>query len=139
MANIFPDEGIEYLFDIILDMNLQVGLFDSHAPNLVPDRFAELGGLGVSEMTGDGYQRQIISAGNWGTPATDGNGLLITSSQTVSFGPSVGGDWLPANGFFVAVPISNIAIYYANFDSEVARVVTTLHKISVTPAIRIGN
>ena len=145
MANINPDEGITYLFELILKnlrsapATLEVGLFDSHSPASVPDRFAELGGVGVSEMTGDGYQRQVIPATNWGDPTIDGAWLLVTATQSVTFGPSVGDDWLPGNGFFIAVPILNVAVYYSNFDSGVARTVTQLHKISVIPSIKMGN
>jgi hypothetical protein len=144
MANIFPDEGISYLFDLIpkngkvSPISLEVGLFDSHAPNMVPDRFATLYD-GAGEMTGAGYQRQTILAASWGTPAIDGNGLLLTATQAVSFGPSVAGDWLPANGFFIAIPVINVVLYYSNFNSGVARTVTQLHKISVTPSIKMGN
>lgn len=144
MANIFPNEGLSYLFELIpknskaAPISLEVGLFDSHAADMVPDRFATLYD-GAGEMTGDGYQRQTILAASWGTPAINGAGLLLTATQAVTFGPSVGGDWLPANGFFIAIPAINVVLYYSNFDSGIARTVTQLHKISVTPSIKMGN
>jgi hypothetical protein len=54
------------------------------------------GGAGQREIrapTVDGYNRQQITAGNWGAPALDSGDFKTTAAQK-TFGPASGSDWL---------------------------------------------
>lgn len=134
MAEIFPDEGLDYCLGVVFDALAQdttffVGLFTSQTASTVPARTATGGAspVGWTEANFTNYARQAISAGAWGAPATDGNGRKITAPQ-VTF-PTVGASGNTINGFFIATlsasGAGDVIIYFANFDSGVARVLVT--------------
>lgn len=143
MAEIFPDEGLDYCLGVVFDATTQdttffVGLFTSQTASTVPARTATGGAVpsGWSEATFTNYARQAISSGAWGAPATNGSGRKITGPQ-VTF-PPVGASGNTVNGFFIATNSASGAgdtiIYFANFDSGVARVLVTGDIEKVTPA-----
>lgn len=134
MAEIFPDEGLDYCLGVVFDALAQdttffVGLFTSQTPTTVPARTATGGAVpaGWTEAAFTNYARQAISAGAWGSPSTNGSGRKITAPQ-VTF-PTVGASGATVNGFFIATNSASGAgdtiIYFANFDSGVARVLVT--------------
>lgn len=143
MAEIFPDEGLDYALGVVFDALAQdttffVGLFTSQSATTVPARTATGGAVpaGWAEATFTNYARQAISSGAWGAPATNGNGRKITGPQ-VTF-PAVGASGNTVNGFFIATlsasGAGDVIIYFANFDSGVARVLITGDVEKVTPA-----
>lgn len=143
MAEIFPDEGLDYCLGVVFDALAQdttffVGLFTSQTASTVPARTATGGAVpaGWTEASFTNYARQAISAGAWGAPSTNGNGRKITGPQ-VTF-PTVGASGDTVNGFFIATNSASGAgdtiIYFANFDSGIARVLVTGDIEKVTPS-----
>lgn len=143
MAEIFPDEGLDYMLGVVFDAATQdttffVGLFTSQTASTVPARTATGGASpsGWTEAAFTNYARQAISAGAWGSPSTNGSGRKITGPQ-VTF-PTVGASGATVNGFFIATNSASGAgdtiIYFANFDSGVARVLVTGDVEKVTPS-----
>ncbi len=143
MAEIFPDEGLDYCLGVVFDALAQdttffVGLFTSQTASTVPARTATGGASpsGWAEATFTNYARQAISSGAWGSPATNGSGRKITGPQ-VTF-PTVGASGNTVNGFFIATNSASGAgdtiIYFANFDSGIARVLITGDIEKVTPS-----
>ena len=131
MAEIFVDEGLDYIMAIFPKnganiTTLYLGLFTSQSPMTVPARSATLADAGVSwmEVSGTDYARISLSAASWGVQATQGSGRKTIYPQ-VTF--TAGGAWTTANGFFVATTIDNTGkvIFFANFDSGVARTLST--------------
>lgn len=143
MSEIFPDEGLDYCLGVVFDALAQdttffVGLFTSQSATTVPARTATGGAspTGWTEANFTNYARQAISAGAWGSPATNGSGRKIIGPQ-VTF-PTGGASGNTVNGFFIATNSASGAgdtvIYFANFDSGVARVLVTGDIEKVTPA-----
>lgn len=147
MAEIFPDEGLDYALSVLFDAGAQdttffVGLFTSQTPSTVPARTAVGGAApsGWTEMTASSgtYARQPITSGAWGAPSTVGNGRKITSEQE-TFTGFVGA--AAANGFFIATLVASGAgdtiLYFANFDSGVARTFATISdQLLLTPSVQ---
>lgn len=145
MAEIFPDEGLDYLLGVAFDAATQdttfhVGLFTSQTASTVPARTATGGAspAGWVEADFDNYARQPISSGAWGSPATNGNGRRIAGPQ-VTF-PAVGAVGDTVNGFFIATAgapgAGDVILFFANFDSGVARVLVTGDIEKVTPSVQ---
>lgn len=145
MAEIFPDEGLDYLLGVAFDAAAQdttfyVGLFTSQTASTVPARTATGGASpnGWTEAAFTNYARQAISSGGWGSPATNGSGRKIAGPQ-VTF-PTVGASGATVNGFFIATNAASGAgdtvIFFANFDSGVARVLVTGDIEKVTPSVQ---
>lgn len=147
MAEIFPDEGLDYALGVLFDAAAQdttffVGLFTSQTPTTVPARTA-VGGAsptGWTEMVASSgtYARQAITAGIWGSPSTNGSGRKITSEQE-TFTGFVGA--AAANGFFIATSLASgagdVIICFANFDSAVARTFATIgDQLLLTPSVQ---
>lgn len=143
MAEIFPDEGLDYLLGLAFkaatqDTTLFLGLFTSQTATTVPARTASGGAspAGWTEAAFTNYVRQAVSSGGWGSPSTNGNGRKIAGPQ-VTF-PAVGVTGNTINGFFIATNSASGAgdtiIYFANFDSLTARVLITGDVEKVTPS-----
>jgi hypothetical protein len=132
MAEIFPDEGLDYLLGIAfkagtVDTTLFMGLFTSQTATTVPARTATGGASpsGWTEMTASSgsYARIAVATGDWGAAATNGSGRRIALSAAKQFTGFVGA--AAANGFFLATNSASgagdVLIYFSNFDSGVAR------------------
>lgn len=148
MAEIFPDEGLDYLLGITLagatvDTTLFLGLFTSQTASTVPARTAT-GGASPSdwtEMTASSgtYARVAISTSDWGAAATNGSGRRRALSAAKTFTGFVSS--AAANGFFIATNSASGAgdtiLCFSNFDSGLARSLdTTSDTLSVTPRIQ---
>lgn len=148
MAEIFTDEGLDQILGVAFDGATQdttffVGLFTSQTATTVPARTATGGASpsGWTEMVASSgtYARQAITAGAWGSPATNGSGRRITSEQE-TFTGFVGA--AAANGFFIATNLASgagdIIICFANFDSGVARTFgATNDQLLLTPSVQL--
>ena len=132
MAEIIPDEGLDYLLGIAfkagaVDTTLYLGLFTSQTATTCPARTATGGAspAGWTEMTASSgsYARIAIATGDWGAAATNGNGRRVALSAAKAFTGFVGA--AAANGFFIATASASGAgdtlIGFSNFDSGVAR------------------
>lgn len=137
MAEIFPDEGLDYLLGIAfkgatVDTTLFMGLFTSQTPSTVPARNATGGAVpsGWTEMgaSSGSYARVAVATGDWGAAATNGNGRRIALSAAKQFTGFVGD--ADANGFFLATASApgagDTIVYFSNFDSGVARTMATV-------------
>lgn len=145
MAEIFPDEGLDYLLGIAFkaatpDTTLFQGLFTSQTASTVPARTATGGASpsGWTEAAYTNYARVAISAAAWGSPSTNGNGRKIAGPQGTF--PTVGASGATVNGFFIATNSASGAgdtiLFFANFDSGVARVLVTGDIEKVTPSVQ---
>lgn len=148
MAEIFPDEGLDYCLGVVFDAAAQdttffVGLFTSQTPTTCPARTATGGAVpsGFTEMTASSgtYARQAISSGAWGSPSTVGNGRKISAPQA-TFTGFVGA--AAANGFFIATNAASgagdVIIAFANFDSAVARTFAVVaDQLLLTPSVQL--
>lgn len=146
MAEIFVDEGLDRILGVYPkngtpDATLYIGLFSSQTPSTVPARTATGGAApsGWTEVSGTGYARISIAAASWGSPSTNGNGRKITAGQ-VTFTGGAGG-WTTANGFFIATKPSSqagdVCIFFANFDSGLARTLASGDTLKVTPSMQM--
>lgn len=148
MAEIVPDEGLDYMIGVILkggtvDTTLYMGLFTSQTPSTVPARTATGGAVpsGWTEMAASSgtYARQAIATGDWGANATNGNGRRTTGAAE-TFTGFVGA--AAANGFFVATAAASGAgdtvLFFSNFDAGVARTfAATGDSDAVTPRFQL--
>lgn len=138
MAEIFPDEGLDYLLSVVpggaAADSYVCGLFTSQTGSTVPDRDAVLGSeSGVVEVSGSGYER--VAVGGWGSLVDSGAGRQVTAAQ-VTF-PTVGsGGWGTINGFFIATT-AGVAVFYANFDDLTPITSNVGDVVKVTPFWRI--
>jgi len=137
MAEIFPDEGLDYLLGVAfkattVDTTLFMGLFTSQTATTAPARSATGGASpsGWTEMTASSgsYARIAVATGDWGAAATNGNGRRISLSAAKQFTGFVGA--AAANGFFLATNSASGAgdtmVYFSNFDSGVARTMASV-------------
>lgn len=146
MAEIFPDEGLDYILAIFPKngsniATLYIGLFTSQTASTVPTRDATGGATpsGWTEASGTSYARQSIAAASWGANADNGNGRKTTAGQ-VTFPAAGAGGWGTCNGFFIATAASSQAgdtiIYFANFDDTTAITVNENDVVKITPAMQ---
>jgi hypothetical protein len=147
MAEIFPDEGLDYCLGVVFDALAQdttffVGLFTSQTASTCPARTATGGAApsGFTEITASSgtYARQAISAGAWGALSTVGNGRRFSAPQ-VTFTGFVGA--AAANGFFISTLVASgagdIILCFANFDSAVARTFAVVaDQLLLTPSVQ---
>ena len=148
MAEIFPDEGLDYLLNLAFkgatqDTTLYVGLFTSQTASTVPARTATGGASpsGWTEMAASSgtYARQAITTSDWGSPATNGDGRRLTLSAAEQFTGFVSA--AAANGFFLATNSAagagDTILYFANFDSAAARSFASVSDIlNLTPRVQ---
>lgn len=142
MAEIFPDEGLDYILGVIpkagtTPTTLYVGLFTSQTATTVPGSTAVLAtATGVTEASGSGYARQSIASGSWAAQSAATGGRKTVGPQ-VTFTAS--GALGPINGFFIASASSaGIAIFYTNFDDGVAVTLQSGDSLRVTPTWQIN-
>lgn len=149
MAEIFPDEGLDYMLGALfkggtVDTTLYLGLFTSQTATTVPARTATGGATpsGWTEMTaGSGtYSRIALATGDWGAASTNGNGRKIALSAAKTFTGFVGA--AAANGYFIATNSASGAgdtvLLFSNFDSGVTRAVATVSdQLAVTPSVQL--
>lgn len=130
MAEIFPNEGLDYLLSMVpkngtTPANLYLGLFTGASASTVPAASAVLSTYtGVAEAAYTNYARVTIAAADWGAvgakTAWSQSGRGTTAAQK-SFPPATASYATQINGFFIATASghgSEIALYYSNFDDE---------------------
>lgn len=137
-AEVFPDEGLDYLINTTIRRGATLtafpdpcylGLFVNGGtvtgPTTVPARTATLNPVaGVTEAAGGGYARASIPASTWPAPVTPTTGdtggrRSSVAAPGISFAETSGSFTDPnVQGFFMATALTaGIAIFYANFDS----------------------
>jgi hypothetical protein len=160
MADIFPDEGLDYLLSIVpkngaSPANLFLGLYTAVGGTSVPgsaNTLAQLAGLGtagfaeVSATQWASYTRQTHVAGSWGAQGASvvwtTTGRVVTGGQLAFLAPAA--PYAPSNpiaGFFLASLITTgVAVYYSNFsDSSTIASLAIGDLVKVTPTFGFGN
>lgn len=142
MAEIFPDEGLDYLLGLLkggtAPANLYLFGFTSQSPSTVPGRTAVLAtNTGVTEAAGTSYARLAVAAADWGAAATNGSGRRITAAQKTLATVGAGG-WGTWNGFGLASALTGgVAVYYANFDDGLTIPTAVNDIIKITPFFQL--
>jgi hypothetical protein len=142
---LFTNIGIQHILAVwprsgTNDGVLYVGLFGGLTSGTVPARDITAGTAGGwTEVTGYGYARQVVSAGQWGITAINGSGLKITAVQ-VAF-PTATGTWMSANGLFMSTNVSagagDTPIFFANFDDLSTVVLNSGDQVKITPGLQL--
>lgn len=156
MAEIWPDEGLDFLLNIFPRNGaniptLYVGLFTGGTASTVPAASATLGTMGgsfaeVSAGSWLTYARQWIPSTSWSAP---GAATINATATRRVVGPQL---VFPSplstystaiNGFFVCtVPTgtAGVVVYYANFDDLTAiSSVATTDQVKLTPTLALAN
>lgn len=150
MAEIIPDEGLDYILGIFPKngtnlANIYMGLFTSQSASTVPAANMTLAGpSGITEAGYSGYARQAIAASSWGTAGAKTIWSQSTRGVTagqVSFPAATATYATPINGFFLATTSSGgVCLLVSNFDDVTA--VTSLaigDVVRVTPTFGLLN
>lgn len=150
MAEIFVDEGLDYLLGIVpkggtSPASLHLGLFTSQTATTVPASTAVLGATptGITEAAFPGYARVEVLAADWGAAGADTiwtQAVRAVTAAQMSFPAATGADATAINGFFLAsAATQGILIYASNFDDETAIASLALGDIiRVTPKFGLG-
>ena len=115
-----------------------IGFFGSQTSGTVPSRTAHGGAAPGGWVESVALARIPISAGEWGAPASDGNGFSVTGGQVAVTATAAGS----ANGFFLATHISSVAAdfpyFFSNFDDLTQVGYNSGDVIRLTPAIQFN-
>lgn len=140
MAEIFPDEGLDYILGIFpkggtytSPMNLK--LFTSQTASTVVT--SGQGIANITEAAYTNYADQDLAAATWGAAGAGTGGRKTTYSQ-VTF-PTVGASGATINGFYIANNGNTVCVCQANFDDTTAVALATNDVIKVTPTITFQN
>lgn len=144
MAEIVPDEGLDYIIGVWLKAgtppaNTYLGAFTSQTASTVPAGTAVLASqTGVTEAAYTGYGRAAIAAAGWGAT---GAKTMWTQAGRGTTGPQTS---LPAataayataiNGFLIASASAvgaGVGLLYSNFDD-----VTAVASLAIGDVIRV--
>jgi hypothetical protein len=144
MAAIFPDQGVDFFLGVFPRSasaygacSLYIGLFTSQTASAVISRTQTMADITEPTPGTGAYDRQRLSASNWGTPSTSGTGRKVSHSQ-VTF-PTATAGWGTVNGFFVATACtSGSCVYQSNFDDQSAVTVNNGDVVKVTPSVTMS-
>jgi hypothetical protein len=142
LAEIIPDEGLDYLLAIFPKNGTNLataylGLFTSQTASTVPAANMVLATpTGITEAGYTGYARQSIAAASWGAVgaktmwAQAGRG---TTAGQVSFPAASAIYATPINGFFLATALTGgVCLFVSNFDD-----VTAVASLAINDIIRV--
>lgn len=132
MAEIFPDEGLDYLLGIVPKngtnlANTYLFLFKGGSATTVPASTATIGTMGgtfaeVTTTDYPGYARVAIAAADWGaagagTVWSQAVRRVVASQKSFAAATSAATPSAPINGFGIATAsTSGVALLYSNFD-----------------------
>lgn len=150
MAEIIPDEGLDYILAIFPKngSNLAtsyLGLFTSQTASTVPAANSVLATpTGVTEAAYTGYARKSIAAASWGAVGAKTIWSQSTRGATagqVSFDAATAAYATAINGFFLASASSaGVGLFYSNFDDTTAVASLAIGDIiKVTPTFGLLN
>lgn len=164
MADLFPDEGLDWLLGIVPKNGTNatqtfLGLYTATGGTSTPQNNAVLSaqtitnGLGckeVSTVQWSTYIRITVPSGSWGAQSASTvwstSGRIVTSGAACVF-PAPSGAYNPSPdslaGFFLSnnsIPNQGIGIYYSNFsDSSLIASMAIGDVVKVTPTFGFGN
>lgn len=149
MAEIVPDEGLDYLLGVAFKAatqlsNVYLGLFTSQTASTVPANTAVLAtATGVTEAAYTGYARVAIPTSDWGSAATQTiwsqTVRALTAAQKTFPVPTVVYN-VAINGFLIASALTGgVALLYSNFsDSTAIASLAIGDQVKVTPQFGLG-
>lgn len=150
MAEIFPDEGLDYILGVIpkagtTPATLYLGLFTSQTASTVPAANMVLATpTGITEAGYTSYARVSIASASWGATGAKTSwsqtGRGTTAAQVSC--PAAGAAYATAiNGFFIATALTGgICIFASNFDDTTAVATMAIGDvIRVTPTFTLLN
>jgi len=115
-----------------------IGYFGSQTSGTVPNRTAFGGATPGGWVESVAMPRMVVSAGQWGVPASNGNGYRVTALQLASTATAAGS----ANGFFLGTHVSSVAAdlsyFFANFDDLTQVGYNSGDVIRITPAVQFN-
>lgn len=155
MAEIFPNEGLDYLLGIVpkggtSPANLYLFLFKGGTASTVPAATATIGTMGgtFAEVTTSdypGYARVAVASGDWGAAGSDtiwSQTVRAVTAAQKSFAAATSAATPSAaiNGFGLAsASTAGVAVYYSNFDDTTGISSLALGDIiRVTPKFGLG-
>lgn len=150
MAEIIPDEGLDYILAIYPKNGTNItatflGLFTSQTASTVPASGMVLAGpTGITEAAYTSYARVSIAAASWGTTGAktmwSQTGRGTTAGQ-VSFPAATATYATAINGFFLATAsTAGICLLASNFDDTTAVATMAINDvIKVTPTFGLLN
>lgn len=142
MAEIIPDEGLDYILAIFPKNGTNIAttymlLFTSQTASTVPAANSVLATpTGVTEAAYTGYARQSIAAASWG--ATGAKTIWTQSARGTTAGqvsfPAATATYSTAiNGFGVATAsTAGVGLFYSNFDDS-----TSVATMAIGDIIRV--
>lgn len=157
MAEIFPDEGLDYLLGIFPKngtnaSTLYLGLLTDSAAagTTVPASTATLATMGgtFSETAYTSYARVAVASSDWGSAGADTIWSQavrrVTATQKSFAAATAAAASAKIVGFFlctVSTGTSGVVVYYSNFDNGATDVITSLaigDIVRVTPKLGFG-
>jgi hypothetical protein len=150
MAEIVPDEGLDYILSIFPKNGSNIattylGLFTSQTASTVPASTMVLATpTGITEAAYTGYARQSIAAAAWGATGAktmwSQTGRGSTAGQ-VSFPAATAAYATAINGFFLATAsAAGTCLFASNFDDTTAVASLAVNDvIKVTPTFGLLN
>jgi hypothetical protein len=150
MAEIVPDEGLDYILAIYPKNGTNIattylGLFTSQTASTVPAASMVLATpTGITEAGYTSYARQSIAAASWGATGAktmwSQTGRGTTASQ-VSFPAATATYATAINGFFLATAsTAGVCLFASNFDDVTAVASMAINDvIKVTPTFGLLN
>jgi hypothetical protein len=144
MAELFPNEGLDYLLGIVPKNGTNLattylGLFTGATASTTPAATAVLStATGVTEAAYTSYARVSIAAASWGTTGAKTiwtQSARGTTAAEVSFPAATASYATAINGFFLATAsTAGTALFYSNFDDTTAVATMAIGDIiKVTP------
>ena len=150
MAEIIPDEGLDYILAIVPKNGTNIGttylgLFTSQTASTVPASTMVLATpTGITEANYTGYSRTSISSASWG--ATGAKTIWTQSTRGTTAGqvscPTATASYATAiNGFFLSTASSaGVCLMASNFDDTTAVASLAIGDvIRVTPTFGLIN
>lgn len=155
MAEIFPNEGLDYLLGIVpkggtSPSNLYLFLFKGGTASTVPAATATIGTMGgtfaeVTTTDYPGYARVAVASSDWGSAGADtiwSQSVRAVTAAQKSFAAATSAATPSANinGFGLAsASTAGVAVYYSNFDDTTGVTALALGDIiRVTPKFGLG-
>lgn len=140
MAEIFPDEGLDWimnqwLHNVAAPEDMELRLFSSQSATTVIT--SAQGTADITECAWTNYASQTLGSATWGAQAAGSGGRKSTYPQ-VTF-PTCGATGGTANGFYITNSVGGTCVCAANFDDTTAVVLQSGDIIKVTPTVQHNN
>lgn len=139
MAEIFPNEGLDYIMGKwpkggAVEATMDLRLFSSHSATTVIGT-AE-GTAQITQSAWTNYAAKTLGTATWGAQSAHASGRSTTYPQ-VNMG-TCGATGGTVNGFYITGNSGSVCVCMANFDDATAVVLMQNDIIRVTPTLVFG-